>query len=60
MPALFLIWKPLFVPAIAFFMETMLMFMHLPTGGMRKNARAGAGPLARRQAFPLFHGILPI
>ena len=36
MPALFLIWKPLFVPAIAFFMGTMLMFMHLPTGGMRK------------------------
>ena len=54
MPALFLIWKPLFVPAIAFFMGTMLMFMHLPTGGMRKM------PLARRQAFPLFHGILPI
>ena len=53
MPALFLIWKPLFVPSIAFFMRTMLMFMHLPTGGMRKMP-------AQEQAFPLSHGILPI
>ena len=54
MPALFLIWKPLFVPAIAFFMGTMLMFMHLPTGGMRKMPAQEQGrpaeerPAARR------------
>lgn len=56
MPALFLIWKPLFVPAIAFFMGTMLMFMHLPTGGMRKMPAQEQGRWHGGRHFPCSKG----
>lgn len=56
MPALFLIWKPLFVPSIAFFMRTMLMFMHLPTGGMRKMPAQEQGRWHEGRHFPCSMG----
>ncbi|UQT43727.1 hypothetical protein M5E88_13865 [Akkermansia muciniphila] len=44
------------MPAIAFFMGTMLMFMHLPTGGMRKMPAQEQGRWHGGRHFPCSMG----